>query len=203
MAAGLSLVALLITFVEGTSFKMTLLCTIDIVAYLLSYSIKLFIMSNFAKSNDSTEAKKYFVEEQIVAAPLLLIGLFLVGFLGTKLSPASFATEIWAGFISVPKSPYFLHVLALGAFSCGNGLFNNFIHLDKRENTFCVATSRAASVLAGIVATYLLAIFYEQAYPNIPILVSAVIVIGSIFFLVYHSTVEKKKRLLLSQQAVA
>ncbi|MEO7097582.1 MAG: hypothetical protein ABI175_30250, partial [Polyangiales bacterium] len=70
----LSLIALLVAE-HGGDYKMTLLCGINVLAYLASYFVKLRFMSRLAKSADGNANTRYFVEEQMVASPLLFIML--------------------------------------------------------------------------------------------------------------------------------
>lgn len=194
VAAGLALISLFIAFFEKVGTEMTWPCFIVIITYTLSYSVKLFTMSNFAKSGDIEEKKRYFVEEQIVASPGLLFGLLIVGVNGTNTKIGSLTSDIWYGFATLPLTGYFWHIFALGSSSAIIGLFANLMLLDKRENTFCVAANRSASILAGVAATYILAIFYAQALPNSYMLISTAIIIFAIIFLGYRKIAEKKQQ---------
>ena len=194
VASGLSIGALLVSFLGKSGTAMTLVCAIDIAIYLLGYFFRLFIMSGRAKSDDVEERKRYFTEEQLVANIALLLGLFIVGLLGIGMSKDSIPAQIWSGFVSFPFKGYFWVAFLTGLCSYGTGLFGSLIYLDKRENTFTVPANRASSVLAGVISTYLLAIFYKQKLPSADQLVGAALIIGAILFLMYRSAVEKGQK---------
>lgn len=193
VASALSMAALLVAFSEKAGTAITLIAAIDIGLYLFGYFFRLFIMSNFAKSDDLVEMKRYLVEEQLVANSVLIIGLFLVGLFGIGGNPEDILNQVWQGFVSYPFKGYFLVTFLIGVFSYGTGLFGSLIFLDKRENTFTVPANRASSILAGVLATYLLAIYYGQKPPNLYHLTGAALIIAAILFLMYHSILEKRK----------
>ena len=193
VASALSMTALLVAFSEKAGTAITLIAAIDIGLYLFGYFFRLYIMSNFAKSDDAEERKRYFAEEQMVANPALLIGLLIVGILGIGGDPQSMATQVWNGFASFPFKGFFLVTFLIGVFSYGTGLFGSLIFLDKRENTFTVPANRASSILAGVLATYLLHIYYGQKPLNTYHLAGAALIIIAILFLMWRSIVEKKK----------
>lgn len=193
VASGLSLGALLVAFSEKAGAQMTIIASIDIGLYLFGYFFRLFIMSNWAKSTDQVEKKRYFTEEQMVANPVLLVVLFIVGLLGSGSSPETIANQFWQGFVSFPFKGFFLIAFATGVFSYGTGLFGSLIFLDRRENTFTVPANRVSSILAGVIATYLLHIFFGQRTPSVYELAGAVMIIAAIIFLMYRTFVEKKK----------
>jgi len=192
IASALSLAALLVSFSGKSGTAMTLICAIDISIYLLGYFFRLFIMSDRAKSDDIEERKRYFTEEQLVANIALLLGLFIAGLFGIGKGQDTILGQLWQGFVSFPFKGYFWPAFAIGIFSYGTGLFGSLIYLDKRENTFTVPANRATSVLAGVISTYLLAIFFNQKYPSADQLIGAALIIGAILFLMYRSVVEKK-----------
>lgn len=194
VASGLSIGALLVAFFGKAGTAMTLICAIDISIYLFVYFFRLLFMSNRAKSNDENEKKRYFAEEQLTANTVLFSSLFIVGLIGSTMAVDSIPGQIWFGFSKFPFSGYFFHVFILGVFSYGTGLFGGLIFLDKRENTFTVPANRVASVIAGVISTYLLAIFWGQRYPGKDELVGIGIVIFAIVFLAYRSVVERKSK---------
>ncbi len=192
VAAGLSLAALIVAFAGKAGTAMTLVAAIDIALYLAGYFFRLFIMSNYAKGTDAEERKRYFAEEQLVANPLLLLALLAAGLYGSHMGGTGFLSEIWRGFVEIPWQGYFLFIFMLGVFSYGTGLFGSLIYLDKRENTFTVPANRAASIIAGVIATYLLAIIFGEKYPGVHELVGAGLIILAIFFMAYRAAIEKR-----------
>ncbi|OGQ37551.1 MAG: hypothetical protein A2W61_02345 [Deltaproteobacteria bacterium RIFCSPLOWO2_01_44_7] len=193
-AAALSLAALFITFSGRAGTTLTLVAIINIACYLLSYFLRFFFMSNWAKSTDAAEKKRFFTEEQMVANPVFWGAIMITGLIGSQMDPASIPGQVWQGMTTFLSSGYVIHAFLVGIFSYGTGLFGTLIFLDPRENTFTVPASRVSSVIAGVVATYALAIFYGSKYPPTSELTGLALLIVAILFLSYHSIVEKKKR---------
>lgn len=192
IASLLSLGALVAAFLDDASAAITLIAAIDIGIYILAYFIRFVFMSNRAKSDDRLEMRRYFVEEQMTANPFLFIVLFIIGLFGAFAAPESMPGRIWAGFVEFPFKGYLLHGLLIGFFSYCIGLFGNLIFLDKREHTFCVPANRCSSILSGVAASYLLAIFWGQKYPGVHELVGVVLILGAIVFLAYRSIMDKR-----------
>lgn len=201
VASALSMAALLVTFSGKSGTAMTIVAAIDIGLYLFGYFFRLFFMSGRAKSDDVEERKRYFTEEQLVANITLFATLFMVGLAGSAMAPDSIPRQIWAGFTEFPFKGYILHAFMIGIFSYGTGLFGSLIFLDKRENTFTVPANRASSILAGVIASYLLAIVYGQKYPSEDQLIGAALIIGAIMFLMYRSMMDKRKKDVLRRQS--
>lgn len=193
VASGLSLAALFLAFTGKVDTNLSIIATIDISLYLTCYFVRLFYMSNRAKSTDPDEKRRYFTEEQLVANTVLPLALIAVALVGSQMSPESIPAKIYAGFVDFPSKGYFWQALLIGVFSYGTGLFGSLIFLDKRENTFTVPANRASSVVSGVIATYLLSTFYGQNSPSNEELIGVILIIGTIFFLGYRSVVEKKR----------
>lgn len=193
-AAMLSIGALVAAFMGKSSTAMKLTAGIDISLYLTSYFFRFFIMSNFAKSPDIAEKKRYFTEEQLTANVTLVTGLIVIGIIGSQMNANSIPGMVWYGFSQLPFSGYFWHVFILGVFSYGTGLFGSLIFLDRREHTFTAPANRVSSIFSGVIATYLLAILYNQRYPDVYQMIGVGLIVGAIFFLACHSFVEKKHK---------
>lgn len=196
VASGLSFGALIVAFSEKAGTAITLIAAIDISIYLFSYFFRLYFMSNRAKSDSSEERKRYFVEEQAVANPAMMIILLIIALFGIGGDPKSITTQMWSGFVSFPFNIYFPVAFIIGIFSYGAGLFGTLIFLDKRENTFTVPANRSSSIMAGVVASYLLYTFFDQRAPNSHELIGAAMIIGAIIFLSYRSIMDKRKKAL-------
>lgn len=145
LALGLSLAALVVALGRPSSPTLTALAIADVSVYLLGYFVRLRFMSRIAKSQDRTANLRYFVEEQLVASPALVVFLGALA-LGGQLALRS-------GFSDLLGSELLGPAVVIGVLSQGTGVFGTLILLDGRENTFCVPVNRASSVLAGIVAT--------------------------------------------------
>ena len=162
IALVLSLAALLLGFSTDGGLKLSAAAAMDIAVYLAAYFIRLRIMSGAAKSEDSAANTRYFVEEQMVATPLVVLVLTTWALLGS----GTFAAGLHHGLVDVPFTSAALLVVGVGLFSQGTGIFGGLVLLDKRENTFTIPVNRASSILAGLVATVALWALLGGRAPN-------------------------------------
>ncbi len=184
----LSLLALIAAFAEDGGTAITVLAALDIAAYLGGYFIRLQFMSRLAKSDDSTSMKRYFVEEQVVATPVVVLLLAL----GALFAPSDLSTPLSRGFTELWSSPALIYVVLIGLLSQGTGVFGGLILLDKRENTYCVPVNRSSSILAGVVASLGLWYFLGNGLPSIYQFVGATLIITAILVLTLPPLMEKK-----------
>lgn len=203
LASLLSFAALMLAFTGKTSTAMTTVATIDISLYLVSYFIRLFLMSNYAKSHDDDERRGYIAEEQLVANTVLFGSLVICGLLGKYSDPGSLLGKLHEGIAVFPYQGYFWQAVMIGVFSYGTGIFGALILLDKRENTFTIPANRSSSVLAGLLATYLLAQNYHQKPINQEELLGVFLILAAIFFLSFRTVAEKKRKKLAEKLAYA
>jgi hypothetical protein len=171
-----SWVALVMSFlalmdaVFGKTSDLPFLLVINIVLYLAGYFVRLRFMSRLAKSNDKEQERRYFVEEQMVAAPAAVLMMFGKGPLA----------DIRHGFTGIWSSPALPYLVVMGIFSQGTGFFGGLVLLDASENTFCVPLNRASSILAGLIAATFLSLMWGQALPTAPELIGASLLVGGI-----------------------
>ncbi len=184
----LSMGALVLAFSEQGGAAITLICAIDIAAYLSAYFIRFQFMSRLAKTDDPDVTKSYFVQEQIVASPALVVFLVICGLIGGE----GMLGAIREGWTSLPGHPAFMAVLLIGAFSQGTGIFGSLIFLDPRENTYCVPVNRASSILAGVVASFVLTLWLDFSAPSPYKLGGAALIIAAIAFLSVPPMLEKR-----------
>jgi hypothetical protein len=186
----LSIGSLVAAFSRPSSFALTVVAAVDVVIYLASYFVRLRFMSHGAKSSDPDATLRYFVEEQMVATPAIVLALAIAALVGG----AGIAGEIREGFTMLPRTPALLPTVIVGVLSQGTGIFGGLILLDRRENTFCVPVNRASSVLAGVVATGILAVFLGQ--PGLPAqeIVGAVLVVAAIAVLAVPGVIEARRK---------
>lgn len=154
VALAFSSLGLVVTLGDDTSYELSLIAALDVVVYLTAYFVRLRFMSRLAKSSDKSASIRYFVEEQMVATPaivLLLAALAVIGHGPVMLS-------VRAGFTTFFDSGAVTPAIAIGLLSQGTGIFGALILLDGRENAFCVPVNRASSILAGVVASAALAL---------------------------------------------
>ena len=189
VALVLSLAALLVAFSESGGYHMKLVAMVDVFAYLSSYFVRLRLMTSKAKSDEPNANLRFFVEEQIVATPAVMVTLALLAIIGQ----GHMMLEIRAGFTTFwTESGVVPHVMLIGLFSQGTGICGGLILLDKRENTFCVPVNRASSILAGLVASVILMFWLGNPLPSTYQLTGAVLIIAALLFLSIPPLLRKK-----------
>jgi protein-tyrosine-phosphatase len=157
-AVAISLLACVVALTDVTNYTLGLMAVIDIAAYLTSYFFRLRLMTRLAKSSDRSNTIRYFVEEQMTAAPLLLLFLVILAFTGSGEIMGGFQR----GFASFLGNPALVPMLLIGAFYAALCVCTTFIFLDRRENTFCIPIHSGSSLLSGIVASAVIAYLYQQ-----------------------------------------
>lgn len=171
-----SLGAVLVVLGDAANYKLTLAAVLIISAYLAAYFIKLQLMSRLAKTADKRATLRYFVEEQMVASPLLLIVLVVLA----MLAPAGPMTDFRTGLTTFLLSTEAAFAAMVGLAYAGLCICTTLIFLDRRENTFCVPMHCGSSMLAGLVASYVLSLAYHQPAPSELQLVSAGLIVVAI-----------------------
>lgn len=151
-----SLAAVLIALSDVTSYTITIAAALDIAAYLAAYFFKLQFMSRLAKTDDRSATLRYFVEEQMVASPLLVIALVVMAFIGAGDIMLGFRT----GLTTFVISPAAIYAVAVGLCYAALCFCTTMIFLDRRENTFCMPMHCGSSMLSGFTATAILAYLY-------------------------------------------
>lgn len=187
----LSAAALLTGVIGNDRYVVTIACGIDIALYLTAYFVRLRFMSRLAKGGDRTVSIRFFAEEQMVGTPAAVLLLAILAFLPGIESQA--LEQIRWGFTEIWSHPALWAVILIGLFSQGTGLFGGLILLDPRENTYCVPVNRASSVLAGIVASYMLVLLTKAPLPGVVELVGAGLVIAAIVALSVPPLLEKRR----------
>lgn len=186
----LSLGALVVAFSERGGYTITLICAIDILAYLTAYFIRLRFMSKLAKSDDVAGNIRYFVEEQMTATPVTVFILIVLA----TINQGTLMNNLHYGFTRFPfESGIFLQTILIGIFSQGTGIFGSLIFLDKQENTFCIPVNRSSSILAGVFASYTLAIWLGRPTPSTHQLIGAGLILTAILFLSIPPLIKKRR----------
>src|SRR5271167_1014587 len=72
LGLGLSLISLGISFSSIHEYKLSLAALLNLAAYLSGYALRLPCMTQIAKTGEKEVAYSYFVEEQVVAMPVLV-----------------------------------------------------------------------------------------------------------------------------------
>ena len=174
-----SLAAVLMALSDASSYTLTLAAVIDILAYLAAYFFKLQFMSRLAKIDDRPATLRYFVEEQIVAAPLLFVVLVVLALIGYGDVMMGFR----AGLTSFATTPAAFYAVLVGLSYAGLCICTTLIFLDRRENTFCVPMHCGSSMLSGFTAAAILALLFNQSGPSTAQNVSAGFIVIALGFL--------------------
>ncbi len=179
IALGLSLLALMLIFMEKGGYQLTVLAALNIGFYLSGYIFRLQFMTYFAKTNSKTAKYRFFVEEMLVAmAAIILIPLILAA-----IGQGQIMLDLRAGFRDLFTGNYLIPALIIGALYACLYIFGSRIYLDHRENTFCIPVNRTASLLAGVAASMLLTFLFGKLFYSDTQLISAGILLIAICFL--------------------
>lgn len=184
-ALALSLTALIVAAFFDGSTAITLVCAIDVAAYLGFYLLRLTLMGRLAKSRDQSANLRYFVEEQLVSTPAALLALVVGAVAGND--------ALRAGFTTFWDRPDAYLGLIIGALSQGTGIFGGLVLLDPRDHSFCIPVNRASSVLAGLAATGALAAAGESVKLPQTEMIGAVLIVVAILVLAFGPRWESRK----------
>jgi hypothetical protein len=178
-AFGLSLLALAAVGAELPAYHLTWALAGTVGAYIGAYAVRLQCMNRLAKSGDRNATCRYFVEEQMVAMGVLVVTPMAIALSG----PNRAAVEVGRGLASLVSAGALGTSLLIGALYACLYWFGTSIYLDRRENTFCIALNRCASVLAVVGASYGIALAFGVAGPNAGELTAAALIAAAMLFL--------------------
>jgi protein-tyrosine-phosphatase len=178
-AMWVSLLAVSVVLADTSNYSLSPAAVGVVAAYLAAYFFKLQFMTRLSKSEERGEAMRYFVEEQMVASPLLVLALGVMAAIGAGDVMAGFRL----GFTTFLLSGAAGLALLVGVFYAGLCVCTTFIFLDRRENTFCVPMHCGSSMLSGLTASFVLALLFERPTPNTAQLVSTGLIIVALAFL--------------------
>ena len=200
IALALSILSLLCAFFMGeVSYEITAVAVLTVSIYLAAYFIRLRFMTRLAKSDDENARTRYFVEEQMVATPVLVLSLGVIACLGVG-QDSGFARGVAQGFAGPTglAGSWTLGIVGvavvIGILSQGTGVFGGLILLDKRENTFCVPVNRISSLLAGVVASYALWLVLGERRPPANELGGVALLVAAIAFLSVGPMIERRRQ---------
>ncbi|MCB9734729.1 MAG: hypothetical protein H6745_19260 [Deltaproteobacteria bacterium] len=192
--SGLALVALVVAFADDGGSELTAVAAANIAVYLGGYFFRLRWMSKHAKpTGPDAHARRvaFFVEEQMVATPLALVGLAVLA----VALPGGFGEELRRGFTELPTHlGAFALVVLLGVCSQFTGIFGALILLEPQENAYTVPVNRASSILAGVVSSFLAVALFGAAAPSGFELAGASIVVLAILALSWPLFAERARR---------
>lgn len=182
VALALCGVALIVASSEVEGFGLSPAAALDIGLYLVAYFVRLRLIDRLGKASDPAVTRRYFAEEQLVVAPFTLLILGLLALWGE----GSLMGHLREGFTGGVTGLALGLALLVGVFSQGTGIFGTLIFLDPRESSFAVPVNRSASVLAGVVATAILALALGADYPSARELIGAGLVVLAVAILSRH-----------------
>ena len=175
----ISLLGLSLALSDVAHYQLTLAAIIDIAVYLAAYFFKLQFMSRLAKSNEKSATRRYFVEEQMVASPLLLLALGVMAIVGA----GDVMMDFRIGLTTFLTSQIAVYAALAGVFYAGLCICTTLIFLDRRENTFCVPMHCGSSMLSGFTASAVLAYFFNQNPTSPAQTISSVFIVIALGFL--------------------
>lgn len=173
------LVALVITLWDRGGFNLPPLAILTVVLYTFGYFLRLAVMNKISKTGDPASVRRYFVEEKVVALPLSVAVLAAISASGI----GGQSGELAWGFEAVWTDPVIWPLFWIGATLALIGVVAIIILLDPNENAYCVPLERAASLVAGVGGSVLLALFWGGKMPTGAELIGAAILIAAIALL--------------------
>jgi drug/metabolite transporter (DMT)-like permease len=173
------LIALIITLFDRGGFDLPPLAILTVVLYTIGYFIRLAVMTKVSKTGEPASVRRYFVEEKVIALPLSVAVLAAISASGIGTQSGALG---W-GFLSVWSDPVIVPLFFIGLTLTIISVFAVIILLDARENAYCVPLERAASLVAGVGGSVLLAWFWGLRMPRPAELVGAAILIAAIVLL--------------------
>jgi protein-tyrosine-phosphatase len=174
-----SLFAISVVLADAANYTLTAAVVIDVAAYLTAYFFKLQFMSRLAKSDEKSVTLRYFVEEQMVASPLLLLALLVLAFVGVGDVMQGFRL----GLTTFIVSPAAVFAVLVGLCYAGLCVCTTLIFLDRRENTFCMPMHCGSSMLSGFTASVFLSYFFNQSSVSTAQTISAGFIVVALGFL--------------------
>lgn len=178
-ALALTLSAMLIALTDVNNHRLTVVAALTIAAYLSGYLLRLPCVTSLAKTDDKDITRSYFVEEMLVA----MVFLVAIPAVFALIGKGEIMMQLRLGFTGLLVSSITIPGLVIGALYGCLYCFGTFIYLDCRENTFCIPLNRGSSLLAGVFASYALALFFGQNSPSGAQLGSAGMIVVALLFL--------------------
>ena len=158
----LSLIAVMISLNDIHGYQLSTAVLINLAIYLTGHVLRIPSMTQIAKTGDRRVAYEYFVEEQAIAMPALILILVVVAVMGR----GDVVNHLRFGFAHLFNATSSLFGWAIGLCYAALGIFLSFLYLDRRENTFCMPLFACSSLLSGIVASYLLMSWVHGPQPR-------------------------------------
>ena len=172
-------IAVLLVVRQRGGFHLPPLAIATVVLYTIGYFLRLAMMTRVAKRGEEAGVRGYFVEEKMIALPLSVLALAGISAAGF----GSQAGELSWGFTAVWSDPVIWPLVGIAVTLTIVSVFAALILLDPRENTYCVPLERSSSLLAGIIAAFILHALWGLPRPTDMELVGAALLLAAILLL--------------------
>ncbi|HEU4478689.1 MAG TPA: hypothetical protein VFR80_09240, partial [Pyrinomonadaceae bacterium] len=179
VAFGITVPALLVALIDVNNYSLTPLAALTIGAYLSGYLLRIPCLTSIAKVQDDGATRRYFVEEAIAA----IIFLVTIPLIFALVGQGETISELRQGYLDLSAGGVTVPALLIGALYASLYCFGTLIYLDCRENTFCIPLNRSFSLLAGVFASFALALLFGLAAPSEAQLTSAAMIVVALLFL--------------------
>ncbi|MEJ2445663.1 MAG: hypothetical protein P8Y42_19825 [Exilibacterium sp.] len=181
---GLSLLAVSVALAQLPDYGLSGLVLLNLGAYLGGYLFRLRFITRCAKDVDETVNRRFFIEENTVAMAVLV----LIPGLAAVFGPGAFGMALREGFTTFLSSGREWLGFIIGAFYGCLGIFGSLIYLNRRENTFSICINRCASLLSGLVASFILIVWFNAEPLNAHQLAGAVIILFALVLMSLFDT---------------
>jgi protein-tyrosine-phosphatase len=181
-AVGLSLIAVAIAVTGVDAYALTLGAILSLLGYLGAYAGRFEIMSRVAKTGDVQIDRRYFAEEQISSAVIMLAAVAALALIGAGSELETLRDGFRPDFVFSQAGGL---ALLIGLFYSALYVFGTLIYLDPREYSWAVPVNRCTSVLSVLVASYGLAWLFDIEPPVNEVLVATMFVLAAIAALSY------------------
>lgn len=186
----LSLTAVTWALANTKSAALTFAALVNLLCYLAGYAARLQSMTRVAKRGKQAVTRRYFVEEQIVSMPVLILVPLGLALFGDGEASAALRT----GFtVFLSRGNSLMPAFAIGLLYGCLFMFGSLIYLDRRENTFCIPINRSSSLLAGIVSSIVLALLFGQPPASGSQLIGVGCIIAALVILVLPTAAPQAK----------
>ncbi len=178
-ALGFTVPALLVALIDVNNYSLTPLAALTIGAYLSGYLLRIPCLTSMAKVQDDETTRRYFVEEAMAA----IFFLITIPVVFAVFGQGEIISELRRGFFDLGGGGVAIPALLIGSLYASLYCFGTLIYLDCRENTFCIPLNRSSSLLAGVVASFALALLFGLGAPSQAQLASAAMIVVALLFL--------------------
>jgi protein-tyrosine-phosphatase len=180
-ALTLCMVSAVIALTDINNYALTFGAILSLCLYWMGYINRFRIMSRHAKTGDPKVDRRYFIEEHSTTPFMMLL---LVG-VPALIGQGTWMEALRVGFTSFLTTPAVIPALLIGVFYEGLFIMTSLIYLDRREFSFGMPVSVAASMLAGVVASIALNTLYAAPLPSTAQYIAVGTVIAAALLLSY------------------